>query len=1021
MSQGKGAFGAWANPPPKVYPIQSRLNGLGTGQSIGNRHGMDKDIRLGIWNIKTLSGKEIELVGEIKKYKIDIIGLSETKKKGNGITRLANGFTMIYSGVNMRERAKGGVALAMKEELFDQMESWEAVSPRIIIANIQLAVGKASIIQVYAPTEDASMDDKDHFYEDMQRSVDKARTENKMVVICGDLNARTGQDNTNAHGVLGLWGGEEVLNDNGQRLIEFCIENDMLIGNSHFNHKLIHKITFQAEGREAKSIIDYIIYDRGMRRYFTDVKAITGAELGTDHRLVVADTRIIKPRKKQSKTYERIAAEKLRDPEVVKCYREVLQTKLQEVNYDMTLDDLWLHSKTAILSSANEACGIKKIKPQTKNTRWWNDQVQNAVKDKKEAWSQYRRNKSQACWEEYVRLRNRAKQIVREAKARSWEEFGREIQGNFEENQRKFWSTISGLRGRKGKQVRSVQDNNGNLVTNEKEVLKVWQKHYQTTFSLHEYRQYPRHDGRRRPRIRENQADSDENDGDIIEEDEVVMAIEKMKLGKAAGRDGIVPEFIKYGGEEMVKCLQNLFQKIWSQKKIPQDWENNIIIPIFKKGCQTKCENYRPICLSSVVYKLYTRILEQRLRRLVEHDLEEEQAGFRPGRQTQDHIFSLRMAVEKAWDRGRRLFLAFLDLKAAFDSIPRQEIWNALQEKRVPSDLISAIKSVYQDPKGIVRLNGSESEPFRFYKGVKQGDSLSPLLFIVCMDEVWKVCKRRTPRTTVGYWNLIPVQAQALLYADDVVLIADTREKLQAAVDEWSEELLRKGMEINATKSKVMLVGREDEDHPLITCNGVPLEKVDTYQYLGTIFCRDGRIDQEVLNRVKKANGVFYSICTTIIGKQEIKKETKIVLFKTIFLPVLMYGAESWTVLDKHVSKITAVEMRYLRRVLGKTRRDRWRNERVREELKVRPVKQVLEERQLKWFGHVCRMGDDRKAKWCMEARPEGRRPRGRPRLMYLDYMERLGRARGNTMVDMRRMASDRDRWTKWAEAVPPR
>ena len=134
------------------------------------------------------------------------------------------------------------------------------------------------------------------------------------------------------------------------------------------------------------------------------------------------------------------------------------------------------------------------------------------------------------------------------------------------------------------------------------------------------------------------------------------------------------------------------------------------------------------------------------------------------------------MVKEKVLDRGRNIYFAFLDLNAAFDSVPRQEICNALQEKRIPPNLI-AIKSAYQDPKGVVRLNGMKSSPFRFYKGVKQREGLSPLLFNIVMDEVLKACKRRTPRAIIGQWNMLPVQAQCFVYADDIVVVEDDSRK----------------------------------------------------------------------------------------------------------------------------------------------------------------------------------------------------------------------------------------------------
>jgi hypothetical protein len=100
------------------------------------------------------------------------------------------------------------------------------------------------------------------------------------------------------------------------------------------------------------------------------------------------------------------------------------------------------------------------------------------------------------------------------------------------------------------------------------------------------------------------------------------------------------------------------------------------------------------------------------------------------------------------------LYFAFLDLKAAFDLIPRQVIWEALAKINVPEALTQAIKSTSTGVKVVVRINGRLSDPFDIERGVKQGDSMSPLLFIILMDAILKICKRRTPRTRVGFWNM---------------------------------------------------------------------------------------------------------------------------------------------------------------------------------------------------------------------------------------------------------------------------
>ncbi|XP_039291248.1 uncharacterized protein LOC120352956 [Nilaparvata lugens] len=131
----------------------------------------------------------------------------------------------------------------------------------------------------------------------------------------------------------------------------------------------------------------------------------------------------------------------------------------------------------------------------------------------------------------------------------------------------------------------------------------------------------------------------------------------------------------------------------------------------------------------------------------------------------------------------------------------------------------------------------------------------------------------------------------------------------------------------------------------------------------------------------------------------------------------MMYGSESWVSLDKHMSRVTAAEMRYLRRIVGKSRRDRVRNETVRGELGVKPARDKIEEKQLRWLGHAGRAGEESQIKKFFEAKPEGRRPRGRPRVGYKEYMERLGMARGKRWQEMRNMWEDRVVWRRWTEA----
>jgi hypothetical protein len=110
--------------------------------------------------------------------------------------------------------------------------------------------------------------------------------------------------------------------------------------------------------------------------------------------------------------------------------------------------------------------------------------------------------------------------------------------------------------------------------------------------------------------------------------------------------------------------------------------------------------------------------------------------------------------------------------------------------------------------------------------------------------------------------------------------------------------------------------------------------------------------------------------------------------------------------------------MKCFRRIAGKTRRDGIRNERIREDLGQEGIENRLVKRKLKWYGHVVRMGEERKPKQFLEARREGRRPRGRPRKSYEDGIEEIGRRKGKSLREMRKLDVVRVRWKEFVEAV---
>ena len=136
---------------------------------------------------------------------------------------------------------------------------------------------------------------------------------------------------------------------------------------------------------------------------------------------------------------------------------------------------------------------------------------------------------------------------------------------------------------------------------------------------------------------------------------------------------------------------------VWEEHSVPQEWVDAILVPIPKKGNLQCCDNWRGIALLDVVGKLVARVVQTRLQKLAENELPESQCGFRRGRGCTDMIFVVRQLAEKAIEHQTKQFFVFVDLRKAYDSVPREALWMALQKLGVPDVLIDIIKSFHTD------------------------------------------------------------------------------------------------------------------------------------------------------------------------------------------------------------------------------------------------------------------------------------------------------------------------------------
>ena len=242
-----------------------------------------------------------------------------------------------------------------------------------------------------------------------------------------------------------------------------------------------------------------------------------------------------------------------------------------------------------------------------------------------------------------------------------------------------------------------------------------------------------------------------------------------------------------------------------------------------KKGNLHSCDNWRGISLLDVVGKIFARLVQDRLEPLAEEVLPESQCGFRKGRGCVDMIFASRQLIEKAIEHQSELHILFVDLRKAYDSVPRSALWMVLEKFGVPPHMLDIIRSLHNGMSANIRVRGRVSEAFGVTNGLRQGCTLAPLLFNSYFAVV--VVHWRSTSSVPGFplWHRIGCRlvgdrtAKRQLreaavaesqYADDAALFT-SRPHLETMAGEFASCVSAWGLSVSLQKTKAMSVGAD--------------------------------------------------------------------------------------------------------------------------------------------------------------------------------------------------------------------
>ncbi|KAK3561554.1 hypothetical protein QTP86_008774 [Hemibagrus guttatus] len=540
---------------------------------------------------------------------------------------------------------------------------------------------------------------------------------------------------------------------------------------------------------------------------------------------------------------------------------------------------------SSIVDAAIRSCGCKVSgagRGGNPRTQWWTLEVRDAVKLKKESYRAWLARGTPEAAEAYRQSKRTTAVVVSEAKTQ----------------------TVRRLRRGKQLSANTVYSGGGELLASTGDIVGRRKEYFKDLLNPTDT-----------PSVEEPEAEDSEVDSFITQAE---VTVQQLLGGKAPGVDEIRPEYLKSLDDVGLSWLTRLCNIAWRSGIVPLDWATGVVVPLFKKGDQRVCSNYRGITLLSLPGKVYSRVLERRVRQV----------------------------LEGSWEFAQPVHMCFVDLKKAFDRVPRGILWEVLWEYGVRGPLLRAVRSLYNRSRSLVRIASSPSS----------------------LD-------------------------------------------LQHALGRFAAECETAGMRVSTSKSEAMVLDRKKVACTL-QVGGEVLPQVEEFKYLGVLFTSEGRMDREIDRRIGAAAAVMRSMYRSVVVKKELSRKAKLSIYQSIYSPTLTYGHELWVMTERIGSRIQAAEMSFLCRVAGRSLRDRVRSSVTREEFGVEPLLLHIERGQLRWLGHLFRMPPGCLPGEVFRACPTGKRPRGRPRTRWRDYI---------SPEELEEVSGEREVWASLLRLLPPR
>lgn len=777
-------------------------------------------------------------------------------------------------------RAIGGIVCGIKKDLVETGVKYEFKSiGNMVVILISTSISDFAIYPVYLRSANWEND-----FEELKRAINIISAPNPIVI--GDLNIRIGEEQqlldenilaTFPAGLINRQSNDKTCNSKGRRYIDYCNDQGLVILNGRTKGDVEGHCTYVSTiGTSVNDICAVAIGNLEVVQHFEVGEVIWSDHLPINLKLSINKAKTnrqkmnLLPKLKWNHNSE--TEYKLRLDENLK--------KIQNKGKEICINDL----RDVILNSY-KIPSINKIENQGKNP--WFDKKCKLARDKSMKFLNiYRISQNEEDRGMYLKYKQEFNKLCNKKRIEYYNHL--EIKLNTVHDSKRWWALV--------REVRNQENHIGDQVTAENfrqyfndllnPVTRAAEIYYAAIF------------------IRDENLDKE------FTISEIKQQLARAKTNKAPGEDRIPYEFFVHATDEYLKTLASVYTNLLSGKGSYQVFQKSVIFPIHKKGDANQPGNYRGISFMNCIGKIMMGMVNNRITEWVNRNriLNEYQAGFRKYYSTIDNIYNLTNIVQSKFADNRKVYAFFIDFKAAFDRVPRNLLIYKLHQMGLSTKILNFIEKVYQKTTSAVWTGAALSTAFETKSGVKQGCLLSPLLFALYLNDLHDFLE--------GGLFIEELNIRVLMYADDIVMLADDVGVLQQMSNKLEEYCRTWGMEVNLEKSEILIFrkgGRISKEERW-TLNGSNVKVVPEYKYLGIVLTPKMSFSKHVSYKNYAAKVSLNATWKDFVGKKGVSLRAKWKIFTAVTRAVQAYGAQVWG--NSWFEEVDKLQRYFIKRIL---------------------------------------------------------------------------------------------------------